>query len=354
MSLTFKNLKLEDFLDPSKKKLKKSDKFGPLVLSDISLKTLRYFHCNQMFYLYNKKGYYERFDKNTFKTLLFKALTNIGVVTTVHQKKVLFESIQQSPIAFTDEISKYIDNSYISFNNGLFNLRTLMLESHNSDIFALNYIDCEYNATQTPVQFHNYLNKLCNNNEKDILLIRSILRCILEGEVKHNIIFCICTKSLCNDFVLTRIIETICQGVSYKTILREFSLANFNYEELLDKKVIITFPNQNSPREALGFRKIVQKEPLGRKKGFIKTNTIFLFNYSFTLSLKDVWNDSIVVLTVDELVEKGQFLFEKKEDKLVGSLATELSAIIRWIVSYDVKEAKNYLIEYSKQNVFRP
>lgn len=354
MRLTFKKLKSKDFLDPNKKKLKKNEQIVQLILSDTSLKTLRYFNCNQTFYLYNKKGYYEGLDKNTFKNLLIAALANIGVPMTTYKIKVLLENIQHSSVAFTGEISEYINKSYISFNNGIFNSRTLTLEKHNPEIFVLNYIDCEYDATQLPVQFLKYLNRLCNNSEKDILLIRSMLRCILEGNVNHNIFFCILTKNFSNDFVLSRIIETICQGVTYKSALREFSLVNFDGETLLDKKVIITFPNQISPREVLGFRKIIQKEPLGRKKTLIKTNTIFLLNYVFILSLKDIWNDSIVLLNVDESVEKEQFLFQKEDDKWVGPLAVELSAIIKWVASYDIEDAKNTLIKHSNLKGLMP
>jgi hypothetical protein len=348
MLLKFKKLKSSHFLAKAGKKNLKNDQITKLVLSDTSLKTLHYFHCNKTFYLYNTQiGCYQAFDKANFKILILNAFKNISIVMSDYKIEILLKNIQCSPVARSEIISKFVDNSYISFKNGLLNLRTLVLESHDPKKFILHHVEVEYNTTQSlPIKFLQYLNKLCNNNPKDIALIRSMLLSILRGGIECNTFFIFTESS--NNFALIQIIEAICQGVTCNKALREFSNIKFKSSDLLDKKLIIASPKLTGGRDLLGFQMIIQKEPLGKEKIPANNNTIIVANYSFFEHFKKIKKDSLLGLKLKDSVEKDQFLFQNQNDKWVGSLVVELPDIIRWIISYDIEEAKNCLINYSK------
>lgn len=143
-------------------------------------------YANEEYYIYDLSGYYRKIDivqiKKITKDIVHEVKNDIW---NTRMEKAIWSALNLE-IPIVSEIN--INKEFINLNNGMYNIYTRELESHNPKFLSTVRIDINYNPIAKCPIFKKFLFDLMQGDNERILLVEEImgycltlLKCIQKG-----------------------------------------------------------------------------------------------------------------------------------------------------------------------------
>ena len=194
-----------------------------------------------LFYMYGNNHWKEE-SEHTLKRMLRKFFNSFEPDEWHEKLHYVYWSNVVLDAKDTSELKK--NTNYINVQNGLFNLETMLLENHNSDIFSTAQIPIIYDPSAKCPTFIDFLNDIFQEDIELISLAQEIMGYCLGYSIQAQKIFVLLGEGSNGKSLLCNIIIALCGEKNVSSIsLRNLGRQFMKYG-LVDKLLNVSTENE--------------------------------------------------------------------------------------------------------------
>lgn len=336
------------------------------LLDKTDLRHCRNFENFNCFYLYNKnKGCYSRYSKNDLKICIISlievvAQNDFDFLIELTDSRVLENIVRnflQNPYIYNSKTPVF-NKDYLVMQNGLYNLKTRMLEKWSPEVFISHSLPCDYNIHSEAPQFEKYLDSFCDGMVDRKEYLKSMCFSTLLSKTDLQVFFYFYGFGGSGKSTIGLVLEHIMgQESTISTTLKALNTDQFEIANLVGKKLIIISDTEKYSKDLSILKAYVGGDSLRARSMYtqgtqaISCEGMILIIGNDPLHSQDSSNAIFRRLRAfksDNVPKKSYNLIKKNKGHFSGLLVEESSGIINWILSSSDEHVQRYIVDYQK------
>lgn len=268
-----------------------------------------------------------------------KLLKSVGIRPSAHKVSSIEKYLQHYLIVNDEKVDSQHD--YINLQNGLYNLKTRMLEPHKQDIFMTSQLPFAYDPDAECPVFRRFLKETLvkPNGETDWDLQYLILEAIaysLTSNTDHRVSFWLVGESGTGKSVLVNVLQDLAGNSSVTIDLDQLTNNPYQLADIAGKRVVsFTEPKANSVLADNHYKRLVSQDAImarqifGKPFRFVPICKVWgaMNDLPRVIDRSDAIFNRVKIIPMNRIVPP-----EKRDMRLADKLRAELAGIFNYVL----------------------
>jgi P4 family phage/plasmid primase-like protien len=325
-------------------------------------KFLRMFPKSGMIFFYSeKKGYYMPMEQPELKVYLKLVLKKFNCEELKDYRYIdsIYRNLMiEGDICEDGEVR--FDRGYVSFKNGILNLKTTLFQNHTPEVFLSTGLPYNYDKDASCPQFLSYLSDLSEGFQDRIEFLRCMLYAIVYQRTDLQVFLSMWGIGGSGKSIFTNVACLMVgdDGV-HSTSLKALNEDQFEIMNLLGKKLILISDAERYSANFSIVKAYVGGDPMRGRRMFkqgtveVRADGIIAIVANQPLAIKD--SSNAIMRRMRPFKTKKSFVNERRLLTCVdgvweGDLVDELPGIFNWVISCPKENIRKYITHF-KENV---